>query len=86
MAHIEQLSERLLTHEWRELLIAKGRMQSDACAVLKFPRNGIGRELLLRNGGKMFRQNVSVSQLEGPIEHFVRDVLTPALDSPMEEV
>lgn len=72
------LEERAISVEWQTLLDDRGRRTHDACACLG-RLTMAGRELNLRNAGKLYTAHVRPDHLQLPIEEFSRVVLLPAI-------
>lgn len=72
---MNKLDSRLLTHAWRELLLARGRLQHDAVAVLHRAKVHGMKDLSLTNGGKTYTMAIMEADLELSLDAFQRQHL-----------
>ncbi len=78
-----QITARMISAEWQDLLDRRLQRQHDACATLERPKHGAynGRDLILRNGGRTMRKYLSEAEIELSAAAFVHTILRPAMES-----
>lgn len=81
---IDDLSERALTAEWRDLLAEAGRMQPDACATLRRAEAYGYRSMHLQNARREVVVMILEADLKLSIDGFAQKYLKPAVHQPGE--